>query len=82
MNDADFEMLARTAAAGLIERGVKPYTLPDETWLRVRALELAVGYIQHSDDDAVGVYAVAFAQKFYEFLKGESSENLRRQDER
>jgi len=77
MNDADFEMLARTAAAGLIERGVKPYTLPDETWLRVRALELAVGYTQHSDDDAVPV-----AQRFYEFLKGESSENLHRQDER
>ena len=77
MNDADFEMLARTAAAGLIERGVKPYTLPDETWLRVRALELATGYMLHRDADAVAV-----AQRFYEFLKGESSANLHRQDER
>ena len=80
MNDADFQMLARTAAAGLIERGVKPYTLPDETWLRLRSLELAVGTVTESP--LSNVHVVNVAEAYYKFLKGESSENLHRQDER
>lgn len=52
-------------------------TNPIDQELRTKALELATGYTLHSDDDAVAV-----AQKFYEFLKGESSENLHRQDQR
>jgi hypothetical protein len=81
MNDADFEMLARSAAAGLIERGVKPYTLPDETWLRVRAMELSVQATQSfRTDGAEG--EVYRAQKYFEFMKGSADENLHRQDQR
>jgi hypothetical protein len=84
MNDADFEMLARDGLTSMIARGVKPYTLPDETWLRVRALELAVECgAKSASSVATNMMYQTYtnvAQKFYEFLKGESSENLRRQD--
>jgi hypothetical protein len=70
MNDADFEMLARQGLATLISRGVKPYTLPDDTWLRVRALELSVEATRafRTDGAESEVYR---AQKYFEFMKGE-----------
>lgn len=81
MNDADFEALARTAAAGLIERGVKPYTLETDMWLRMRALELAVDWSR--EPRPAPTSTLEQAKKFYDFLKGETSEqDLRRQDER
>ena len=81
MNDADFEMLARDGLTALIAGGVKPYTLPTDVWLRMRAMELSVQATQSfRTDGAEG--EVHRAQKYFEFMKGESSENLHRQDER
>jgi hypothetical protein len=79
MNDADFEMLARDGLTSLIARGVKPYTLPDEIWLRVRALELSVQATQSFRTDGADG-EVSRAQKYFEFMKGSDDENLRRQD--
>jgi hypothetical protein len=70
VNDADFEMLReRTDAADSVTGEV-------DTKLRVLALDYAAK-VAHIDSDVPEL-----AQRFYEFLKGESSENLRRQDER
>jgi hypothetical protein len=43
---------------------------PTDARLRERALELATGYTLHSDDDAVAV-----AQRFYEFMKGDEKKS-------
>ena len=72
MNDADFEMLARSAAAGLIERGVKPYTLPDETWLRMRAIELMIDTVLTANIKIADNDAMTLAKGYLEFMKGES----------
>jgi hypothetical protein len=80
MNDADFEMLARDGLTSLIGRGVKPYTLPDEIWLRVRAMELSVQATQSFRVTGGADGEVSRAQKYFEFMKGSDDENLPRQD--
>lgn len=85
MNDADFEMLAKDALGDLIRHGVKPYTLPTDCWLRLRALELAVQMSATGVSDQHGkpMGTIASAKEFFQFIKGDASEpNLRGQDER
>jgi hypothetical protein len=69
MNDSDFELLARRAAASVMEHGWKPQTLPTETWLRMRALELAIETVRESTIE----YVVYVADAYLKFLKGEST---------
>ncbi len=70
MNDADFEMLAKASLTQLIAGGIKPCTLPTHTWLRMRALELAMEFAS-SGKPNVKLTVVQDANNFYNFLKGE-----------
>jgi hypothetical protein len=84
MNDADFEMLARDAAARVIEHGWKPQTLETDTWLRMRALELAIQTATLPKVIIEGDLANV-ARAYFKFLKGDDGvQDLhgQKQDER
>jgi len=68
MNDADFEMLARDGGGAF------------DAWLRSQALGHAIRWRAARPLDTT--LLITDANRFYNYLKGESSENLRRQDER
>jgi hypothetical protein len=73
VNDADFELLARDAAARVIEHGWKPQTLETDTWLRMRALELAVDAARLAAPlgTADAVVFIQHAGLIFKFLKGD-----------
>ena len=68
MNDADFEMLARESGGAF------------DAWLRSQALGHAIRAV------AAGIelpcLLTAAANRFYDYINGNESENLHRQDER
>jgi hypothetical protein len=68
MNDADFEMLARTGGGAF------------DAWLRSQALGHAIRWREGRTPDAE--LLTVWANRFYDYIKGESSENLHRQDQR
>jgi hypothetical protein len=68
MNDADFEMLARQSGGAF------------DAWLRSQALGHAIRWRGARPLDTT--LLMTDANRFYDYLKGESSANLHRQDER
>ena len=68
MNDADFEMLAADAGGAY------------EAWLRSQALGHAIRWREGTTRDAE--LLTVWANRFYDYIKGNESENLPRQDER
>jgi hypothetical protein len=67
VNDADFEMLADQGGAF-------------DAWLRSQALGHAIRWREGTTRDAE--LLTVWANRFYEYIKGTSDENLHRQDER
>jgi len=67
VNDADFEMLARQSGGAF------------DAWLRSQALGHAIAWCGDRPTESV---LMLLADKFYDYLKGDADENLRRQDER
>jgi hypothetical protein len=67
VNDADFEMLARTGGGAF------------DAWLRSQALGHAIVWLR---GQASRESLTASANSFYDYIKGGNDENLRRQDER
>ena len=67
MNDADFEMLARTGGGAF------------DAWLRSAAVGHAIALYGMA---LPTVNLLQKADQFYDYIKGTNDENLRRQDER